>query len=128
MSSNEEHQRILQAVFEAFNRHDAEAVVSHMSEDIVFNTVGGDEAYGTRIVGRAAVKAAFENVWKQSPDVQWRNHKHFACGEYGVSQWTFVAPQADGSRIEADGIDLFRFRDGVIIEKHAFRKNRPPVK
>lgn len=117
----------LEAVFQAFNRHDADGVVAHMSDDIVFEAIGGDEAFGKQITGKAAVKAAFEGVWANAPDVQWRDHKHFACGDRGVSEWTFVATQADGTVIEANGCDLFRFADGLIVEKKAFRKNRPPV-
>lgn len=117
----------LEAVFQAFNRHDAAGVMANMSDDVVFETIGGDETYGTRIVGHDAVKAAFESVWAKFPDVQWCNHQHFACGDRGVSEWTFTATQDDGKIIEADGCDLFRFVDGVIVEKKAFRKNRPPV-
>ena len=126
-TSDNASQEILQAVFEAFNRHDADGVVAHMSDDIVFEAIGGDEVFGNRITGKAAVKAAFEGVWANAPDVQWRDHKHFASGDRGVSEWTFVATQPDGSHIEADGCDLFRFANGLIVEKKAFRKNRPPV-
>ncbi len=117
----------LREVFEAFNRHDADGVTAHMSEDVVFETIAGDQAHGTRITGRSAVHAAFSAVWEQFPDVQWRNARHFACGDRGVSEWTFTATQPDGSVIEADGCDLFRFENGKIVEKKAFRKNRPPV-
>ena len=119
--------KVLDEVFKAFNRHDAAAVVAHMSDDVVFETIGGDQAFGSRIEGREAVQAAFEAVWANFPDVQWRDARHFACGDRGVSEWTFTATQADGSMIEADGCDLFRFEDGRIVEKKAFRKNRPPV-
>lgn len=117
----------LEAVFKAFNRHDADGVMEHMSADVVFDAIGGDESHGTRIVGHDAVKAAFEGVWAKFPDVQWRDHQHFACADRGVSEWTFTATQEDGSLIEADGCDLFRFADGMIVEKKAFRKNRPPI-
>ncbi len=118
---------VLQAVFEAFNRHDADGVMAHFSDDIVFEAIGGDQAFGTRIEGYDAVHAAFSNVWAQFPDVQWRDARHFAAGDRGVSEWTFVATQPDGGVIEADGCDLFRFRDGKIVEKKAFRKNRPVI-
>lgn len=32
---------------------------------------------------------------------------------------------AEGSRVEAEGADLFTLRDGKIIVKQAFRKRRP---
>ena len=31
----------------------------------------------------------------------------------------------DGSRVEAEGCDLFTFANGKIVRKQAFRKNRP---
>ncbi|GAB3677732.1 nuclear transport factor 2 family protein [Salinisphaera aquimarina] len=120
-------EQVLKAVFEAFNRHDADGVMSYMSDDIVFEAIAGDQAYGSRIEGQDAVKAAFEGVWANFPDVQWRDARHFACRDRGVSEWRFTATQPDGDVIEADGCDLFRFIDGKIVEKKAFRKNRPPV-
>lgn len=115
----------LQGLFDAFNRHDIDGVMSYFADDIVFDTVAGSAAHGTRIEGSAAVREAFSNVWGTMPDVQWANSKHFTAGDRGVSEWTFVATQADGKRIEADGVDLFTIRDGKIVRKQAFRKNRP---
>ena len=44
---------------------------------------------------------------------------------FGVSEWTFTGTAADGTRVEADGVDIFTFKDGRIQLKNAFRKNRP---
>lgn len=127
MSDEQARTEVLQAVFAAFNRHDADAVVAHMTEDCVFETAAGPEAHGQRIEGRNAVREAFARVWEGLPDVAWRDTRHFATGDRGVSEWTFVATRPDGYRIEAEGCDLFRFRDGLICEKKAFRKDRPPL-
>lgn len=118
---------ILRAVFDAFNRHDADGVMAHFSDDIVFETIAGEHAFGTRIVGYDAVHAAFSAVWARFPDVQWRDARHFVAGDRGVSEWTFTATDENGGIIEADGCDLFRFQDGRIVEKKAFRKNRPVI-
>lgn len=64
---------VLEAVFQAFNRHDADGVMAYFGDDIVFETIAGDEAHGTRIEGYDAVHAAFNAVWRQFPDVQWSN-------------------------------------------------------
>ena len=95
------------------------------AEDCVFNAVGGPEVYGTRIEGAKAIAEAFSGVWKSMPDAEWGKHSHFVAGDRGVSEWTFSGTAADGSRIEAEGCDLFTFRDGKIVRKQAFRKNRP---
>lgn len=117
----------LQSFADAWNRHDIDALMSFMTEDCVFQTAGGPAACGARFEGREAVRAAFAQAWTNFPDAQWRNGRHFVAGERGVSEWTFTGTRADGTRIEADGCDLFVFRDGRIAEKNAFRKDRPPL-
>lgn len=118
---------MLQQLFDAFNRHDLKAVLSLMTDDVVFEGAAGSEAFGARFIGHDAVGAAFEGVWKTFPDVQWANDSHFVSDGLGVSQWTLVGTREDGYRIEADGVDLFTFRDGKIASKKAFRKDRPMI-
>lgn len=118
---------LLEALFRAFNAHDADGVVALMTEDCVFEAAAGPEIHGVRHVGRAAVKTAFENVWKGLPDVRWDVTGHFAAGDRAVSQWIFRATRPDGARIEVEGCDLFDVRDGRIAVKRAFRKDRPPL-
>nr|WP_299245079.1 nuclear transport factor 2 family protein [uncultured Halomonas sp.] len=116
----------MQDLFEAFNRHDIDAVMAYFHDEILFETVAGPEAYGTRIKGKQAVSEQFENTWGTMPDVQWINGKHYFADERIVSESTFVATQPDGKRIHADGVDLFTIQEGKIIGKQAFRKQRPP--
>lgn len=111
----------------AWNRHDLAALMSFMHPDCVFETAAGSLACGARHQGTQAVAIAFEGAWKSFPDAQWRNGRHFVAGERGVSEWTFTGTAADGSRIEADGVDIFTFKDGKILVKNAFRKIRPPL-
>ena len=125
MSNTPVSSDLLQQLFDAFNAHDLESVLALMADDIVFEGAAGAEAFGTRFVGHEAVGAAFEGVWKTFPDVQWANDKHFVADGMGVSQWTLVGTREDGMKIEADGVDLFSFKDGKIVSKKAFRKDRP---
>ncbi len=115
----------LKDTFDAFNRHDVDAVMTHFADDCVFFTVAGDGQAGNRIEGAAAIAKAFSAVWAGMADAEWADHTHFVAGDRGVSQWTFRGTDKDGNRIEADGVDLFRIRDGKIVEKNAFRKQRP---
>jgi taurine dehydrogenase small subunit len=118
----------LQAFTDAWNRHDIGALMSFMTDDCVFQGAAGPLACGARFEGRDAVRAAFGQAWINFPDAQWRNGRHFVQGDRGVSEWTFAVTRADGSRVEADGCDLFTFRDGRIAVKNAFRKDRPALK
>ena len=128
MSTTIETMRLLDALFDAFNAHDAAKVVSLMTEDCVFEAAAGTEVFGARYTGPDAVRAAFENVWKGLPDVRWDVSRHFHVGDRAVSEWVFRATRADGSRVEVQGCDLFTLRDGKVAVKQAFRKERAPIK
>ena len=118
---------VLQAFADAWNRHDVDALMSFMTDECVFEASGGPEAWGTRYVGRDAVRAGYAEVWSTFPDAQWGNARHFVSGDRGVSEWTFTGTRTDGSRVEVSGCDLFTFRDGKISVKNSYRKNRPPL-
>jgi len=118
---------VLQAFADAWNRHDADALMSFMTEDCVFDSSAGPDVCGTRYAGREAVRAGYAEVWSTFPDAHWGNASHFVQGERGVSEWTFKGTRADGTRVEVNGCDLFTFRDGKIAVKNSYRKNRPPV-
>jgi steroid delta-isomerase-like uncharacterized protein len=117
----------LQAFADAFNRHDADAIMSFMTDDCVFEASAGTEVCGNRFEGRDAVRAAFVDVWSTFPDAHWGGARHFVCDDRGVSEWTFTGTRADGARVEVHGCDLFTFRDGRIALKNSYRKNRPPL-
>lgn len=118
---------ILHAFADAFNRHDADAIVSFMTEDCVFEASAGPDVCGARYAGREAVRAAFADVWAVFPDARWSNARHLVHGDRGVSEWTFSGTRADGSRVEVHGCDLFTFREGRIAVKDSYRKNRPSI-
>jgi len=116
---------MLQAFADAWNAHDIEALMRFMHDECVFLAAAGPLACGARHVGREAVRQAFQSAWENFPDAQWRNARHFVAGDRGVSEWTFTGTDADGTRLEVDGVDLFTFREGKILVKNAFRKDRP---
>ena len=110
----------LHALFDAFNRHDADAVMACMAEDCVFDAAAGPDANGTRYEGQDAVRAAFAEVWATFPDA-----RHAIVGELAASTRRFVGTRADGARLEAEACDLFTVGGGKILTKSAFRKQRP---
>ena len=117
----------LQAFADAWNRHDVDALMSFMTDDCVFEASAGPDVMGQRASGAAAVRRAFADVWATFPDAHWGGARHFVCGDRGVSEWTFTGTRSDGTRVEVHGCDLFTFRDGRIVVKDSYRKNRPPL-
>jgi len=115
---------LLQAFADAFNRHDADAIMSLMTGDCVFEASAGPDVCGKRYAGADAVRAAFADVWTTFPDAHWGDAQHFVQGDRGISEWTFTGTRADGSRVEVHGCDVFTFRAGKIALKNSYRKNR----
>ena len=109
------------------NRPDVDGLMSFMTDDCVFEASAGADICGSRYVGAVAVRAGFAEVWAVFPDAHWGNARLFVQGDRGVSEWTFSGTRADGTRVEVHCGDLFTFRDGKILLKDSYRKNRPPL-
>jgi steroid delta-isomerase-like uncharacterized protein len=118
----------LQSFADAFNAHDVKAIMSHMTEDCVFEASAGPDVDGEKFSGQEQVKKAFENVFATFPDAHWGTPRHFIQGDRGVSEWVFTGTKADGTKVEVTGCDLFTFKDGKIAIKNSYRKNRVPAK
>ncbi len=114
----------LESFAEAFNRHDLDGIMAHMTEDCVFYRSSGPHAYGTKYEGQAAVRAGFEDVMRTVRGVRFDPIRHAVFGDRGISEWTMSGTLADGSRVELRGLDLFEFRDGKIAVKDSYLKRR----
>ncbi|MEX1156915.1 MAG: nuclear transport factor 2 family protein [Chloroflexota bacterium] len=115
---------ILRAIAAAFDRHDLDAIMEHFAEDAVFETPRGTEAWGRRVIGEAAVRAAFADRFAGIPDVRYQQDDHFVDGDRGASEWTLSGTTVDGERLEIRGCDLWTFRDGKVIKKDSYWKIR----
>ncbi|TXM97352.1 nuclear transport factor 2 family protein, partial [Methylobacterium sp. WL64] len=115
---------LLERLFAAFNRHDADGVMACFIPEVVFDTAAGPEPHGCRLTGQDAVRAAFVSVWTDMPDVAWTVTRHTLAGERATSEWLFTGTRADGGRVAVEGVDLFVFEGRLIARKSAFRKDR----
>ena len=111
----------------AWNRHDLEALMGFMHDDCVFHAAAGPDLQGRTFRGRTEVSEGFKAAWTNFPDAAWLDGDHFVADDRGVSESTFKGTKADGSRIEARMVDVFTFKNGKILVKNAYRKDRPPL-
>ena len=108
---------LLQAVLDAFNSRDVEAIMPFFTEDCVLDTPRGQ-----RMAGKEQVRKGFQARFDGIPDIVYGDERHFACGDRGVSEWTIRGTQSTGEPIEVRGCDLFEFTDGKISRKDSFWK------
>jgi steroid delta-isomerase-like uncharacterized protein len=122
MSSAEPGTPSLQALLDAFNSHDVDAVLSFFTDDCVLDMPRGPAPGGQRIVGKDECRKGFQARFDGIPDIHYGDDRHFTSGDRGVSEWTIRGTQATGEPIEVRGCDLFEFTDGKISRKDSFWK------
>jgi taurine dehydrogenase small subunit len=115
---------MLGAITAAFDAHDLDAIMGHFADDAVFEGPRGKDPWGTRAVGREAVRAAFAARFSGIPDVRYRDEGSFVDGDRGASEWTLSGTTTSGEPIEVRGCDLWTIRAGKIVKKDSFWKIR----
>lgn len=126
--NSDDLQRLLIEHTDAWNSHDIERLMNLFVPDCTFESSAGPDSCGRRFEGHDAVRAAFADVFASMPDANWGGGRHFVLSDdYGVSEWRLTGTMRDGSRIDVFGCDFLTVRDGRIVRKNAFRKQRPPV-
>jgi ketosteroid isomerase-like protein len=124
MDERERRVEMLRAIAAAFDRHDLDAIMSHFTDDAVFETPRGPKPWGRRVVGHEAVRAAFADRFAGIPDVRYQQDDHFVDGDRGASEWTLSGTTVDGEQLEIRGCDLWTFRGGRVVKKDSYWKIR----
>jgi predicted SnoaL-like aldol condensation-catalyzing enzyme len=121
MSKIEAALRAVLAFNEAFNRHDVPAMMQLMSDDCVFDNTH-PAPNGTLYTGKEAVARFWEEFFRQSPRARIEIEELFGFGERCVMRWTYRWEDPAGVKGHVRGVDLYRVRDGLILEKLSYVK------
>jgi uncharacterized protein (TIGR02246 family) len=109
---------VIERFNEAFNRHDIEAVMGLMTDDVVFeNTSGG------RFDGRESVRAVLVRAFELMLTGWFETEKAIALGDHVVVLWSYALEKQDPERGHIRGADIFRVRDGRVAEKLSYVKS-----
>lgn len=106
----------------AFNSHDLDAIMGFFSEDCELCMPRGTEPWGTRYVGKPAVREGLSTRLAGIPDVRYGDDRHWVAGDLGVSTWLLTGTTRAGEQIRVRGVDLLEFRSGKVIRKDSYWK------
>lgn len=120
--SNEATAELMKGFLDAFNRHDLNAIMEYFADDCVFYMPRGAAPRGDSYSGKEDVRAGLAKRFEGIPDVHYGDDRHWACGNFGVSEWTLTGNHISGKRLEVRGIDLLEFVNGKITRKDSFWK------
>lgn len=114
---------VLERLLAAFNAHDLDRIMSFFTDDCVLETPRGENPWGTRFEGPAAVREGLAQRFRGLPDVQYSEDEHWVAGEHGVSRWLLTGTTSEGESVRVRGCDLFDLDgDGRIRRKDSYWK------
>jgi steroid delta-isomerase-like uncharacterized protein len=106
---------------EAFNAHDVDAMMELMTDDCIFeNTHPAPD--GTRYEGHESVAAFWKKFFRAAREQTIEIEDVFSLGERCVMRWTYRWLDVQGAARHVRGVDVYRFRDGLIAEKLSYVK------
>lgn len=82
----------------------------------------GRDPWGSRFVGKSAVREGLAGRLTGMPDVNYGNATHLVAGEVGITKWTITGTAPSGEKICANGCDFYTFRDGLVVKKDSYWK------
>lgn len=105
----------------AFGRGDVDAVMALMTDDCVFEATG-PAPDGVRHEGAEAVRGVWVELFGGTREPAFTEEESFVAGERGVLRWRFDWVGDDGAPGHVRGVDVLRFRDGLVCEKLSYVK------
>lgn len=115
---------LLDAMTAAYNRHDVDGIMSYFAEDAKFDHGAGTEAHGKRFQGLAEIRAAFEGLFKAVESVHWKPIDTRIAGNKAYCEFHRIARLKNGTVQDFLSVDVLTFRDGLIVHKDTYFKNR----
>ena len=115
---------LLDAITDAYNRNDIDDVMSFFAEDAIFDHASGTEINGIRFEGQETIRSIFEGLFNNVESVKWTPIDTRISGDKAYCEFHRVAQLKSGEIQDFLSIDVLTFRDGLIVHKDTFYKNR----
>ena len=110
---------------QAWTEGDIEGIISMTPPDGVYEASFGPHPWGQRFVGHDEIRAALLDMGLDRPDAPRHEYgeTHLVV-ECAFALWTSVQDGSCGTETIMHGADFYRFSDGMVAAKIAYRKNR----
>ena len=114
-------EELIQRYFDAFNRHDLDAVMACFLDHPVIT-----DAVGTRLEGRDEVQRYYETTFAAMPDCRCDLQMMTGNSGHGVAESIFYGTRSRFNKvIEAIGAEVIEFADGKIREIRDYHRPLP---
>ena len=117
-------QDLVDSVGDAFNANDIDAVMKHFADDATFDHAVGPEEYGVRLEGAQTIRSAFAALFDKVENVHWETLDCTISGNKAYCEYRRTATHKDGAKEEFLSVDILTYRDGLIVHKDTYYKQR----
>ena len=115
---------LVDAVGDAFNANDIDAVMAYFAEDAIFDHAAGPDEHGVRFEGAETIRAVFAGLFEKVASVHWETLDCGINGNKAYCEYRRKATHQDGRVEEFLSVDILTFRDGLIVHKDTYYKQR----
>jgi ketosteroid isomerase-like protein len=121
MNTELKNMEIVRRFNEALNAADLETMTTLLSDDTIFeNTDPAPD--GMRYAGKANVCAFWDEFLLSSATARIEVEEIFASDDRCTMRWTYHWLGLTGEEGHIRGVDVYRLRDGLIVEKLSYVK------
>jgi len=113
--------RTVLAYNEAYNRQDVPGMLQHLSEDCIFDEPD-PPPQGRRLQGQEALVIFIQDHFARYPQAHLHIEEAYGMGLHCVLRWQREWQDAAGVKQHLRGVDIFKFKDGLICEKFSYVK------
>lgn len=115
---------LVDAVGDAFNANDIDAVMQYFADDATFDHAAGPEPHGMRFEGAETIRKVFSGLFDKVENVHWETLDCRIAGDKAYCEYRRTAKHKDGTEEEYLSVDILTFKNGLITHKDTYYKQR----
>lgn len=115
---------LVNAIGDAFNANDIEAVMPFFADNAVFDHAAGTEQHGLRFEGKERIRGVFSGLFEKVENVHWETLDARVVGDKAYCEYRRVATYKDGTKEVFLSVDILTFRDSLVVHKDTYYKQR----
>ncbi|MDA7967224.1 nuclear transport factor 2 family protein [Ruegeria sp.] len=115
---------LVDSVGDAFNANDIDAVMKHFADDATFDHAVGPQEHGVRFEGAETIRGVFAGLFDKVENVHWETLDCAISGNKAYCEYRRTATHKDGTKEEFLSVDILTYRDGLIVHKDTYYKQR----
>ncbi len=115
---------LVDAVGDAFNANNIEAVMQYFAPNATFDHAVGPHTHGARFEGADVIRGVFSGLFDKVESVNWKTLGCVLTDTKAYCECRRTARNKDGTTEDYLSVDILTFQDGLIVHKDTYYKQR----